>query len=338
MTGFAEHVNDLGGVTSIALVPALYMATKNGRKFWVTMTLWFVGCLILAGLVWSGSLSGILAASTAVMVWLVLNKGGLKHILVLVLGSVAIVFLVHLVSSAKPEEPITVVAQVEQQPVETVEVEKGQAEEPEAESAIPAEVEIDEEQKDITKPLTEELAEEEPLEVQPVPAEPEIETGEDEKTELAPTDQGMSEEEKKEKALIELSKTYRVKRDEPPMLIARLIQLKEKTLDFETLRLRFRYYQTTWDSISQNIFVGVGVGHWNGSYETGELVHNLLLGSWYEGGLLALIGIVIVLGGLLKIGINVIQSTDRQISLMGISLFSAFCAFLVLGMAQPIYY
>ena len=308
MTGFAEHVNDLGGITSIALVPALYVATIDGQRIWVKFCLWLTAWLILSGLVWSGSLSGMLGAAAAVFLWLVLHKRGLRHVLVLIIGGGAIVGSVHIVSTAKMEEPTALVAKVESQTADVVEPERGKSEGP-------------------TPPQS--VSDKPQLEV----ANAKKMKGEEPKTESV-----LTEEERFEKALLEASKNYRVQRDEPPMLLVRLLKLKEQTLYLESLQLRFKHFQKTWESISKNIFVGVGIGPRNGSVEMGQSVHNLLLGSWYEGGLFAFLGIIILLGAIAKIGIDFIKSPVWQIRLMGISLFSAFCAFLVHGLAQPIYY
>jgi O-antigen ligase len=308
MTGFAEHVNDLGGITSIALVPALCIATIDEQRTWLTLSFWPIACLILSGLVWSGSISSILAASVALFIWMVLRKRGLRHVLLLIIGSGAIVVLVHLISTAKVEEPKTVVAKIERPTTDKVETERSKSEGPKTGKTKTDDAKIEE-----AKP-------------------------ESIKSEKAKAESALTEKEKAEKAVIKRSRNYRVKRDEPPMLIARLFQLKEKTAGFETIRSRFNHYQKTWESITQNIFVGVGIGPWNGRFETGQLVHNLFLNSWYEGGLFALLGILILFGAIAKSGIDIIKSPVWPIRLMGISLFSALCAFLVQAMAQPIYY
>ena len=318
MTGLAEHPNDLGGITSIALVPALCMATIEGQRTWHTWSFWCMACLILSGLIWSGSISGILAASVALFIWIVLRKGGLKHLVLLVIGSGAIVGLVHLISTAQVEEPKPMVAKIESPTNNKVEPERARSEGPKIKKSMPVETKVE-----VAKPDETKVEEVKPESI---------------KSEKAQTESAMTEKEKAEKALNERGKAYRVKRDEPPMLFARLLQLKEKTVGFATVQSRFKHYQQTWESISQNFFVGVGIGYWNGRFETGQLVHNLFLNSLYEGGLFTLLGILILLGAIAKCGIDIIQSPVWPIRLMGISLFSAFCAFLVIGMAQPIYY
>ncbi|MDX1411787.1 MAG: hypothetical protein R3351_06490, partial [Nitrospirales bacterium] len=42
MTGMAEHVNDLGVITSITLVPALYLSTCKDNRAGVTLGFWFL--------------------------------------------------------------------------------------------------------------------------------------------------------------------------------------------------------------------------------------------------------------------------------------------------------
>lgn len=122
------------------------------------------------------------------------------------------------------------------------------------------------------------------------------------------------------------------------MLVARLIQLKDKALHFNTVQFRINNFQIAWKSITQNIFVGVGIGPLNGITDAGRLVHNLWLGYWYEGGVFAFLGIILLVGSFVKRGINNINFSNLHIRPMGIALFSAFSAFLVLALAQPIYY
>jgi O-antigen ligase len=68
MTGLAEHVNDLGGITCIALVPALALgvASRTVRDRLVSYI-----CLlsVVGGLILSGSLTGMAVGGVAVLLW-----------------------------------------------------------------------------------------------------------------------------------------------------------------------------------------------------------------------------------------------------------------------------
>jgi O-antigen ligase len=70
MTGFTPHMTDLGGITSLALAPALWLATRargwGVERLVALATVVFIG----AGLVLSGSVGSMLAAGAAVFVWL----------------------------------------------------------------------------------------------------------------------------------------------------------------------------------------------------------------------------------------------------------------------------
>jgi O-antigen/teichoic acid export membrane protein/O-antigen ligase len=69
MTGFTENFNDLGGLTSVALVPAVMMvlilAKTPGRTLIAAIPL----VLIAAGLLLSGSVGSVLAALVAAVLW-----------------------------------------------------------------------------------------------------------------------------------------------------------------------------------------------------------------------------------------------------------------------------
>jgi O-antigen ligase len=82
MTGFTQHVNDLGGLSAIALVPSLMFAAWPGarrreRVFGIAITV-----LILAGLILSGSVTGFVAAGFAICVWLVITRPSPRSLLI----------------------------------------------------------------------------------------------------------------------------------------------------------------------------------------------------------------------------------------------------------------
>jgi O-antigen ligase len=93
MTGFTANVNDLGGVTCIALVPALMlMISLSKRRTTIFLSgLGFV--LIAAGLVLSGSVGSLLAAAVAVTLWFGSHPTGLQRVLALVTAVAAMAVL-----------------------------------------------------------------------------------------------------------------------------------------------------------------------------------------------------------------------------------------------------
>lgn len=113
----------------------------------------------------------------------------------------------------------------------------------------------------------------------------------------------------------------------------------QNILYFETSVPRIEAYNLAWKSILKNPLVGVGAGPYAGTTETGDAVHNFILLNWYESGVFGLLGILIILGSLTIVGINVIKlSRSENERSLSISLFSSYIAFLVIGMAQPIYF
>lgn len=313
MTGFAEHVNDLGIITSITLVPALYLATGEGNRAGISLGFWLLACLIAGGLVWSGSISGVLAAATGLFIWVLRKKMGLRDVLVLFIGGGSMVFLVSLVAVKTTDIPKTVVAKTEKAVTDGAKTDVTKVEGVKTEVAS-----VDEAKTDVAKATG-----------------GKIEAGE---TDLAKTESPMTAKEKAQQELLERAKTYRVKSGDPPMLVTRLVQLKEKALRFDTLQFRMTDFQMAWTSISRNVMVGVGMGPSNGITKTGRLVHNMFLVYWYEGGLFAFLGILLLVGAIAKSGITILNFPNWQTRRLGVSLVSAYAAFLVLALGQPIYY
>ena len=69
MTGFTGQVNELGGVASVAVVPALMVASR-ARNLATVVSSYAGLVLIGVGLVLSGSVSGMLAAAVGTLFWI----------------------------------------------------------------------------------------------------------------------------------------------------------------------------------------------------------------------------------------------------------------------------
>lgn len=70
-TGFTDHPNDLGGAASVALVPALMLATRPGRATAITRSLrWLVVALIAGAIALAASVAAMAGALVATVVWL----------------------------------------------------------------------------------------------------------------------------------------------------------------------------------------------------------------------------------------------------------------------------
>jgi len=122
-------------------------------------------------------------------------------------------------------------------------------------------------------------------------------------------------------------------------VLDRFTEVAEQKLSYETSASRLDTYHLAWKSISKNPLVGVGTGPHAGTTETGDAVHNFILLNWYESGVFGLLGILIILGSLTIVGIYVIKfSGSENMRSLSVSLLSSYIAFLVIGMAQPIYF
>jgi O-antigen ligase len=89
MTGFTANVNDLGGVTCIALVPALMLMVSLSKRS-ATILLSGLGLvLVAAGLVLSGSVGSLVAAAVAMTLWFGSHPTRPQRLLALVAAAVA---------------------------------------------------------------------------------------------------------------------------------------------------------------------------------------------------------------------------------------------------------
>ena len=119
----------------------------------------------------------------------------------------------------------------------------------------------------------------------------------------------------------------------------RLTDVAEQKLYYETSESRIEVYRLAWKSISKDPLVGVGTGPYAGITETGDVVHNFLLLNWYESGVFGFLGILIILVSLAIFGIKVIRiSCLNNDFILSTSLFASYLAFLVIGLAQPVYF
>jgi O-antigen/teichoic acid export membrane protein len=82
-TGFTTHPNDLGGITAIAFVPAVMLASRSnvGIRARVSSYAWLI--LTAAALIASGSIGALIAASLAFLVWLAFQRTSIQSIFVL---------------------------------------------------------------------------------------------------------------------------------------------------------------------------------------------------------------------------------------------------------------
>lgn len=122
-------------------------------------------------------------------------------------------------------------------------------------------------------------------------------------------------------------------------ILSRLYDIFNNGFSLLTLQTRVDTYSAAWEAICKNPLLGVGLGPNVGLTKTGDVVHNIFLANWFESGLFGFLGILLILGAIGLKAYNGIRSPNRRPDkILGVALFSSYIAFLVLGLAQPIYY
>ncbi len=108
-----------------------------------------------------------------------------------------------------------------------------------------------------------------------------------------------------------------------------------------TVAARFDGFEVAWTRIGENPFVGVGFEFepLRAGGDISDVIHNAFLNTWYQGGLLALIGLLFIIVSCLRAGVQatVGATTPRERMLAG-SLVGSFAAYLAFGLAQPTLY
>jgi O-antigen ligase len=83
IAGLTQDVSDLGGITSIALIPCLMFAASPRTARWSRLLAVSIAALVLTGLILSGSVSGFLAAVCGLSVWIVIGRPGRRVVFAL---------------------------------------------------------------------------------------------------------------------------------------------------------------------------------------------------------------------------------------------------------------
>lgn len=108
-----------------------------------------------------------------------------------------------------------------------------------------------------------------------------------------------------------------------------------------TAAARFDGFELAWGRIAENPFVGVGFGPDSllPGGEVSDLIHNAFLNTWYQGGLLSLLGLILISLSVLRAGIEaaVAAETAGERVLAG-SLVGSFAVYLTFGLGQPTLY
>lgn len=109
----------------------------------------------------------------------------------------------------------------------------------------------------------------------------------------------------------------------------------------DTLVTRLGTYEQAWHRIENEPLLGTGFDKKSSEVYVGTsgatfVVHNQFLGVWYQGGVLALIGLTILLGSIGALTWRV--SRGGVDTLLGRGLRAGFMGFLVVGLSEPVLY
>jgi O-antigen/teichoic acid export membrane protein/O-antigen ligase len=111
-TGFTGQPNDLGGITAVALVPALMLATRASARPSRRSAAYLVVLLVGGGLIASGSVGALAAAGIAAFVWLALERMSLHSWLLFAGATLCVVGVVTVQHSRGAPTPIDRVIRV----------------------------------------------------------------------------------------------------------------------------------------------------------------------------------------------------------------------------------
>ncbi len=106
-----------------------------------------------------------------------------------------------------------------------------------------------------------------------------------------------------------------------------------------SLYSRLDVYRLAWGHIRDQPLVGVGLDEASWQGVLGPVpVHNLFISPWFSAGILGLVGVVLLVGGTLRVGADLLRHTTSAERNLVAAVFSGFVAFLVFALAEPILY
>ena len=106
---------------------------------------------------------------------------------------------------------------------------------------------------------------------------------------------------------------------------------------YSTVATRVQGYRATWAALGNGGLLGHGLDSSSPNPDGARSAHNLLLKSWYEGGLAAAIGMLcVIFGGLASSLHGARLATTASLRLMIASLFAATAAFFVYSQSSPL--
>jgi len=105
MSGLAQHFNDLGGMTSVALIPAAMIssvvATRQGK-----LASFIVVSLIGAGLLLSGSIGAMIGAGAGSLAWVAMGRLTRRAVVVVLMVGLALLSVLRLQQGGGAPSPI----------------------------------------------------------------------------------------------------------------------------------------------------------------------------------------------------------------------------------------
>ena len=129
---------------------------------------------------------------------------------------------------------------------------------------------------------------------------------------------------------------------ESPSPIERVLRVTSSELPASeggTLYSRLDVYGEAWERVQHHPLIGVGLDEGSNEKALGPLlVHNVFLGPWFGAGILGLLGVVMLVVGLLKVGADLLRRTTGRDRSLVAALVSGEVAFLVFAMGEPILY
>ena len=139
--------------------------------------------------------------------------------------------------------------------------------------------------------------------------------------------------------LVLMSATGTTESPSPMERILRVTSTELPASEGGTLYSRLDVYGEAWDRIQHHPLIGVGLDEGSNEKALGPLlVHNVFLGPWFGAGILGLLGVVMLVVGLLKVGGDLLRRTTGHERSLVAALFSGVVAFLVFAMGEPILY
>jgi O-antigen ligase len=139
--------------------------------------------------------------------------------------------------------------------------------------------------------------------------------------------------------LVLMSATGTTDSPSPMERILRVTSTELPASEGGTLYSRLDVYGEAWDRIQHHPLIGVGLDEGSNEKALGPLlVHNVFLGPWFGAGILGLLGVVMLVVGLLKVGGDLLRRTTGHERSLVAALFSGVVAFLVFAMGEPILY